>query len=51
MIFGDPKVYGGRLYASSNEFSRNIRAAKKRRKITTATFSVKNAKLHLKSLR
>ncbi len=51
MIFGDPKVYGRELYASSNEFSKNIRASKKRKKVSTALFSVKNGNLHLKSLR
>jgi hypothetical protein len=50
MIFGDPKVYGGRLYASSNAFSRIIKE-RKRTKISSAVFHVKNGKLYLRALR
>ncbi|MBA1433515.1 MAG: hypothetical protein FAF04_07990 [Epsilonproteobacteria bacterium] len=49
MLFGDPKVSRGRLYAVTNEFSRTIRS-KKRTKVSVATFRVRNEKLHLVSL-
>ncbi len=50
MVFGDPKVYGGKLYAATNEFARNIRS-KKRTKVSVAFFRVYKAKLHLVSLK
>ena len=50
MVFGDPKVYGGKLYATTNEFARNIRS-KKKTKVAVASFRVHNAQLRLVSLK
>ena len=50
MLFGDPKVYNGKLYASTNSFSRTLRT-KKRTKVSSAYFDVKGSKLYLRALR
>ncbi|WP_152183933.1 hypothetical protein [Sulfurimonas indica] len=49
MIFGDPKVSGRKLYASSNDFSRVLK--RKRKTVAKAIFRVKNQKLYLSALK
>ena len=50
MLFGDPKVYNGKLYALTNTFNRTIRE-KKRTKVSSAYFEVKGSRLYLRALR
>ncbi|QOP46239.1 hypothetical protein [Sulfurimonas paralvinellae] len=50
MVFGDPKVSRGKLYSSSNNFQKSIKASR-RTDISSAVFTVKNGKFYLKTLR
>jgi cell division protein ZapA (FtsZ GTPase activity inhibitor) len=48
MIFGDPKLSGRKLYASTNDLSRMLK--RKYKTVSKATFRVKNKKLYLTAI-